>query len=155
AIEQLLLDSGLPPGVFASLPVGVERVPALIRDARVRAVTLTGSTRAGRTVAELAGAALKKCVLELGGSDPYLVLEDADLELAAGVCVASRLTNGGQSCIAAKRFIVHESVSGAFTELVVASMRAKTMGDPRTPVDLGPQAREDLRAGLDRQVRRS
>ena len=130
-------------------------MPALIRDRRVAAVTLTGSTRAGRSVAEVAGAALKKCVLELGGSDPYLVLADADLAHAARTCVASRLINAGQSCIAAKRFIVVESARAEFTQRVVAEMAAKTMGDPRTSVDLGPQARADLRDGLHQQVRRS
>lgn len=155
ALESLFGEAGLPAGLFVSLALGVERVPALIRDRRVAAVTLTGSTRAGRAVAEAAGAALKKCVLELGGSDPYLVLADADLGLAARASVASRLINGGQSCIAAKRFIVVEPVRAEFTELVVAEMRAKTMGDPRGTVDLGPQARADLRAALQAQVRRS
>ncbi len=155
ALEELLADAGFPRGLFANLPVRVERVPALIRDRRIAAVTLTGSTRAGRAVAEVAGGALKKCVLELGGSDPYLVLGDADLALAAQVCVAARLINAGQSCIAAKRWIVLEPVRAEFTERVVAAMRAKTIGDPRTAVDLGPLARADLRADLHAQVEAS
>jgi succinate-semialdehyde dehydrogenase/glutarate-semialdehyde dehydrogenase len=155
AIEDLFRDADLPSGLFANLPSSVERVPALIRDRRVAAVTLTGSTRAGRAVAEAAGAALKKCVLELGGSDPYLVLADADLELAARTCVTSRLLNGGQSCIAAKRFVVVEPARAEFTERVVAAMRARRTGDPRGDVDLGPQARADLREALHAQVRRS
>ena len=155
ALETLFAEAGVPAGLFVNLPIGVERIPDVIRDRRIAAVTLTGSTRAGRAVAECAGAALKKCVLELGGSDPYVVLADADLELAARTCVAARLINGGQSCIAAKRFVVVEPVRAEFTERVVEEMRAKKMGDPRTEVDLGPQARADLRAAVDGQVRRS
>jgi succinate-semialdehyde dehydrogenase / glutarate-semialdehyde dehydrogenase len=154
-LVALFRDAGAPEGLFPNLPLSLEDVPALVRDRRVAAVTLTGSTRAGRAVGALAGAALKKCVLELGGSDAYLVLADADLALAARTCVASRLINAGQSCIAAKRFVVLEPVRAEFTERVVAEMRAKTMGDPRTAVDLGPLARADLRATLDAQVRAS
>ena len=155
ALELLFHDAGLPRGLFANLAIGVERVPAVIRDRRIAAVTLTGSTSAGRAVAAAAGTALKKCVLELGGSDPYLVLEDADLELAARTCVASRLINCGQSCIAAKRFVVVEPVRAEFTGRVVEEMRAKKTGDPRGAVDLGPMARADLRDALHLQVRRS
>lgn len=152
ALEELFGAAGFAPGLFTNLALTQPRLPALIEDERVAAVTLTGSTRAGRAVAALAGAALKKCVLELGGSDPYLVLADADLALAARACVAARLINAGQSCIAAKRFLVARAVAREFTELVVSEMRAKTMGDPRTAVDLGPQARADLRAALHVQV---
>jgi succinate-semialdehyde dehydrogenase/glutarate-semialdehyde dehydrogenase len=155
ALEAVFRDAGLPRGLFANLPLAVERVPALIRDRRIAVVSLTGSTRAGRAVAEAAGAALKKCVLELGGSDPYLVLADADLGLAARTCVASRLINSGQSCIAAKRFIAVEPVRAEFTERVVEEMRARRSGDPRTDVDLGPLARSDLRDALQAQVRQS
>ncbi len=155
AIEELSREAGFPAGLLQAPALGVERVPALIRDPRVRAVTLTGSTRAGRAVGELAGAALKKCVLELGGSDPYLVLADADLELAAKTCVASRLINGGQSCIAAKRFIAVEPVCAEFTERVVGLMRARRYGDPRADPDLGPLARADLRENLHAQLQRS
>jgi succinate-semialdehyde dehydrogenase/glutarate-semialdehyde dehydrogenase len=152
AIEELLREAGFPPGLFRNLALGVERVPALIRQPCVRAVTLTGSTAAGRAVGALAGAALKKCVLELGGSDPYLVLADADLELAARICVSSRLINSGQSCIAAKRFIVLAEAREEFTERVLELMRTKIWGDPRGAVDLGPLARDDLRTALQAQV---
>lgn len=155
ALVALFRDAGLPAELFPNLALGLEQLPALIRDRRVAAVTLTGSTRAGRAVAEVAGSALKKCVLELGGSDAYLVLADADLALAAHTCVTSRLVNGGQSCIAAKRFVVLESVRAEFTARVVAEMGAKSMGDPRTAVDVGPMARADLRAALHAQVRHS
>jgi succinate-semialdehyde dehydrogenase/glutarate-semialdehyde dehydrogenase len=122
----------------------------------VKAVTLTGSTPAGQSVAARAGAVLKKTVLELGGSDPYVVLEDADLELAAETCATSRLINSGQSCIAAKRFIVLEPVRRRFEELFVEKMRARKMGDPLEPgVDLGPLARRDLRDSVHEQVERS
>ncbi|NOT29849.1 MAG: NAD-dependent succinate-semialdehyde dehydrogenase [Planctomycetes bacterium] len=155
ALEALFQDAGLPRGLCANCALAVARVPALIHDRRIAAVTLTGSTRAGRAVAACAGAALKKCVLELGGSDPYLVLADADLELAARTCAVARLINAGQSCIAAKRFIVLEPVRAEFTERLVAEMRAKTVGDPRTAVDLGPLARADLRDSLHAQVEKS
>jgi len=155
ALAAVFAEAGFPPDLFVNLRVGLAAVPRLIRDARVRAVTLTGSTRAGRSVAELAGAALKKCVLELGGSDPYLVLEDADLELAARTCATSRLINGGQSCISAKRFIVLEPVRAEFTERLVAELGQRTLGDPRGAVDLGPLARADLRAALHAQLEKS
>ena len=156
AIERALHDAGFPPAVFRSLLVGSGRVAAIIEAPEVAAVTLTGSTPAGRSVGRAAGAALKKTVLELGGSDPYLVLEDADLERAAESCVASRLINGGQSCIAAKRFIVVEAVRKRFEELFVEKMRSKRMGDPlEEGVDLGPQARRDLRDELHGQVEKS
>jgi succinate-semialdehyde dehydrogenase/glutarate-semialdehyde dehydrogenase len=156
AIEELFRDAGYPDGVFQALLIDHETTGRLIESADVQAVTLTGSTRAGRAVGEQAGRALKKVVLELGGSDPYLVLEDADLEAAAESCVASRMINAGQSCIAAKRFLVVESVRERFTELVVEKMRAKRMDDPtQDGVDLGPQARQDLRDELHDQVRRS
>ena len=156
AIEDVLRDAGFPPALFRTLLVGSARVAGLIEAPEVAAVTLTGSTPAGRAVAARAGAALKKTVLELGGSDPYLVLEDADLEAAAETCVASRLINGGQSCIAAKRFVVVESVRSRFEELFVEGMRARRMGDPlEEGVDLGPQARADLRDELHGQVAKS
>jgi succinate-semialdehyde dehydrogenase/glutarate-semialdehyde dehydrogenase len=157
AIEDLLRDAGLPRGLLANLAIPEARVEGVIRDSRVHAVTLTGSPRAGRAVAQAAGAALKKTVLELGGSDPYVILEDADVDAAAATCVASRLINGGQSCVAAKRFVVVDAVRERFTERVVELMRTKTWGDPlggRDP-DLGPLARADLRDALHRQVERS
>jgi succinate-semialdehyde dehydrogenase/glutarate-semialdehyde dehydrogenase len=156
AIEEILRDAGFPPGLFRSLLVGSARVADLIESPVVRAVTLTGSAPAGQAVAAKAGALLKKTVLELGGSDPYLVLEDADLELAAESCVASRLINSGQSCIAAKRFIVVEPVRKAFEDLFVEKMRARKTGDPlESGIDVGPQARRDLRDELHQQVVKS
>ncbi len=155
AIQDLLAEAGVPEGAFRALLVSSERVGALIESPAVRAVTLTGSTPAGRSVAEHAGRVLKKTVLELGGSDPYLVLEDADLDSAADTCVKSRLINSGQSCIAAKRFIVVEAVRKRFDELFVEKMRARTMGDPRQSPDVGPLARRDLRDSLHEQVTKS
>ena len=156
AIEEIVNDAGFPTGLFRTLLVGSSRVAGLIEAREVRAVTLTGSTPAGQAVAAKAGALLKKTVLELGGSDPYLVLEDADLELAAESCVASRLINSGQSCIAAKRFVVVEPVRRRFEELFVERMRARKMGDPlESGVDVGPQARRDLRDELHQQVAKS
>jgi succinate-semialdehyde dehydrogenase/glutarate-semialdehyde dehydrogenase len=153
AVEEVFRAAGLAPGLFQTLFVTVDDVAKLIADPRVAGVTLTGSTRAGRAVAEHAGAHLKKVVLELGGSDPYLVLEDADLATAAEACVASRLTNNGQSCIAAKRFIVVDAIRDDFTAAVVETMRTRTFGDPRDDAaDLGPLARADLRDTLVRQV---
>jgi succinate-semialdehyde dehydrogenase/glutarate-semialdehyde dehydrogenase len=122
----------------------------------VKAATLTGSTPAGKAVASKAGSELKKTVLELGGSDAYVVLEDADLELSVETCVASRLINGGQSCIAAKRFIVVEPLRKQFEDLFVQKMKSKRMGDPfEAGVDLGPQARQNLRDDLHQQVLKS
>ena len=156
-IISIVRDAGFPEGVFQDLRLETSTIAGVIERPEVRAVTLTGSTRAGRAVAATAGKALKKCVLELGGSDPYVILEDADLDHAADVCVTSRLINSGQSCIAAKRFIAVASVAEAFTAKVVERMRAKTIGDPveENPVDLGPMAREDLRDQLHDQVVRS
>ncbi len=149
-------DTGLPDGLFTNLFVDVPTTGDLIRDARVQGVTLTGSTRAGRRVAALAGSQIKTCVLELGGSDPYIVLEDADLPRAVEACVTGRLVNGGQSCIAAKRLIVHEAVADGFTEAVVARMAGVRVGDPMAAMtDVGPLAREDLRDHLAGQVERS
>ena len=156
AIETLFKDAGFPPNVFRTLRITSGHVADVIRSPSVAAVTLTGSTAAGQSVASTAGAVLKKTVLELGGSDAYVVLEDADLELAAETCVASRLINAGQSCIAAKRFIVVRSVIERFTELFVAKMRLRKVGDPFAEgVDLGPLARRDLRDDLHRQVEKS
>ena len=156
AIESLFRDAGFPADSCRVLRAENEVVAQVIADDAIQAVTLTGSTRAGRTVAGLAGQALKKVVLELGGSDPYLVLEDADLALAAEKCVASRLINGGQSCIAAKRLIVVDAVREAFEKRVRDLMAAKTFGNPFAgSFDLGPMARRDLRDELHRQVRES
>jgi len=156
AIEQLFHAAGLPAGAFRTLLISAARAEALLAHPVIQAVTVTGSTAAGQAIAAKAGACLKKSVLELGGSDPYLVLEDADLELAAAACVTARLHNAGQSCIAAKRFLVVESVRPRFEELFVAGMRAHVPGDPLLPATtLGPLAREDLRAELHDQVQRS
>jgi succinate-semialdehyde dehydrogenase/glutarate-semialdehyde dehydrogenase len=156
AIPALLRAAGVPDGVFQTVLVGADAVSDLIADRRVAAVTLTGSETAGSRVAEHAGRALKKTVMELGGSDPFVVLEDADLDLAARTAASARLVNSGQSCIAAKRFIAVEAVADAFLERFVAEMRARRMGDPLDrSTQVGPQARHDLRDQLHRQVEAS
>lgn len=156
AIEAIFKEAGFPQDLFRSLLIDSKAVADVIENPLIRAVTLTGSTPAGKAVAAKAGEVLKKTVLELGGSDPYIILEDADLEAAAEVCVNSRMTNGGQSCIAAKRFIVVKAVQKEFEKLFVEKMKNKKMGDPlEEDVDLGPQAREDLRDGVHQQVLRS
>lgn len=156
AIEAIFRDAGFPQHLFVNLTIDNAVAAEVIRDPVIRAVTLTGSTRAGQSVAATAGGALKKTVLELGGSDPYLILADADLAAAAAACASSRLINSGQSCIAAKRFIVVESVKARFEELFVAEMAKAVLGDPRdAATTLGPQARLDLRETLQRQVDQS
>lgn len=153
-IEELFREADLPGGLFRTLLLPNERVPDVIADPRLQAVTLTGSTRAGRIVGGLAGQAMKKAVFELGGSDAYLILEDADLERAAEICAESRLINSGQSCICAKRFIVAPSVRRRFEKLLAERMAARAVGDPREPsTQVGPLAREDLRDHLEDQVR--
>ncbi|UII20037.1 NAD-dependent succinate-semialdehyde dehydrogenase [Fulvivirga ligni] len=153
AIEEIFQKAGFPENIFKTLLISSSEVNDVIANDKVRAVTLTGSTPAGKSVAAKAGEMLKKTVLELGGSDPYVVLADADLENAAEVCVTSRLINGGQSCISAKRFIVESAVKEQFESLVVDKMKAKKMGDPsEESTDLGPMAREDLRDELHKQV---
>ena len=153
ALEGLFRDAGFPDGVLQLLFVNTERVGALIEHPAIAAVTLTGSPHAGQAVASRAGAALKKCVLELGGSDPYIVLEDAELEATVETCVTARLINSGQSCIAAKRFIVVEPIRKAFEEALVEAFRQCRMGSPyESGVALGPLARQDLRDTLHRQV---
>jgi succinate-semialdehyde dehydrogenase/glutarate-semialdehyde dehydrogenase len=156
ALEDLFRRAGFPENLFRTLLIGTDQVPAVIEHPLVRAVTLTGSEGAGRAVAAKAGAMLKKTVLELGGSDPYLVLADADLDAAANTSAKGRLVNNGQSCIAAKRFIVVESVRAEFEKRFVARMAAAKMGDPMDPAtELGPMARFDLRDQLHRQVTES
>ena len=155
-IEDVWRRAGVPKGLFHSVLAEVEAVPRILADPRVVAVTLTGSDRAGADVASKAGASLKKCVLELGGSDPFVVLEDADLDEAARVGVEARLQNSGQSCIAAKRFVVVQPALDGFVSRFVRLAAAKKTGDPLQPgVDLGPQARLDLRHHLAQQVDRT
>ena len=154
AIENIFTRAGFPRGVFQNLPIGTDQVPAILADPRVRAVTLTGSERAGREVAAQAGRALKKSVLELGGSDPFIVMSSADMDLAVKTAVKSRTGNSGQSCIAAKRFLVEEAISDAFVQRLVRAMEALRVGDPCDPrTDLGPMARPDLVTTLDAQVK--
>ena len=156
AIESIFREAGFPDNLFRTLVIPSGKVNEVIENKFIKAVTLTGSTAAGISVAKNAGAQLKKSVLELGGSDPYLILKDADLESASEICVNSRLLNGGQSCIAAKRFIVVESVYYDFLKLFVEKMKVKKMGDPFDEKNyLGPQARNDLRDELHQQVVKS
>lgn len=156
AIQEVFEEAGFPPGLFRTLLIPGSRVDRVIEDPLVRAVTLTGSTPAGKAVAKKAGEVLKKTVLELGGSDPYVILEDADVEAAAETCAAARLINSGQSCIAAKRFIVVEAVRDAFEEKFLTAIKALKMGDPmEEDTVVGPQARTDLRDDLHDQVVRS
>ena len=156
AIEDVFRQAGFPEHVFRTLLMKTSMTADVIRDPRVAAVTLTGSTAAGQAVAAEAGGALKKTVLELGGNDAYLILEDADLEQSVEVCVTSRLINAGQSCIAAKRFLVVEPVFEEFQNRFVDRMRSVRMGDPLAEdTDIGPQARHDLRDELHDQVLRS
>jgi len=156
ATERLFRQAGFPRGVFQTLLIPVERTQELVGDPRVQGVTLTGSTEAGRIVASAAGAALKKGVFELGGSDPYLILRDADLARAAAMCAQARLGNSGQSCIAGKRFIVVQSVLAAFERAFAAQVGSWTVGPPLEPSSrIGPLARRDLRDKLHRQVQAS
>ncbi len=153
ALQEVFREAGCPAGVLQTLMIGVPAVESVIKDTRVHAVTLTGSERAGRAVARQAGEVLKKCVLELGGSDAFVVLEDADLAKAAEVGAKSRYQNGGQSCIAAKRFIVAESIAEAFLREFKARAQALTHGDPLDErTTLAPMARFDLRDTLHEQV---
>ena len=155
-IEDILREAGFPEHLFRTLLISSRQVEAVLDSPIVRAATLTGSTAAGRAVAALAGQRIKKTVLELGGSDPYVILEDADLASAAETCVVSRLINSGQSCIAAKRFVVVESVREEFERLVVQHMAAAVVGDPlEEGTEVGPMARADLRDELHEQLERS
>lgn len=156
AIQQLFVDAGFPEELFQSLVCDVDVVPNIIEHRAVAGVTLTGSERAGTAVAAQAGKALKKVVLELGGTDPYLVLDDADLDLAAEQCVRARLSNAGQICIAAKRIIVTEAVYDEFVEKVTKHVNSYRCGDPSLEsTTMGPMAREDLRQTLHEQVKRA
>jgi succinate-semialdehyde dehydrogenase/glutarate-semialdehyde dehydrogenase len=156
ALERLFRDAGFPEHLFRTLVIGNKAVEAVIEHPLVRAVSLTGSSGAGRAVARKAGDCLKKCVLELGGSDAYLVLDDSDIAFAAGQSAKGRLVNAGQSCIAAKRFIVIETVRTEFEKHLVEEMGKWRMGDPLDEATtLGPMARHDLRNSLHEQVQKS
>ncbi|MFI6762032.1 NADP-dependent succinic semialdehyde dehydrogenase [Micromonospora sp. NPDC050417] len=152
-LGELFARAGFPVGAFQSLLVGAEVVERVLADPRVRAATLTGSERAGRAVARIAGQEIKKTVLELGGSDPFVVMPSADIERAAEVATTARCQNNGQSCIAAKRFIVHTDVFDAFAEAFASRMDALTVGDPMDPAtDIGPLATEQGRIDIEEQV---
>ncbi len=156
AIEQIFHEAGFPKNAFRTLLINSEKVASIIDNPIVKAVTLTGSTSAGKAVASKAGEMLKKTVLELGGSDPYIILEDADLPKAVNSCSFSRLLNTGQSCIAAKRFIVVEPVLQEFQSLLIQNMQNVNMGDPFDEnTNIGPMARIDLRDELHQQVVKS
>jgi succinate-semialdehyde dehydrogenase/glutarate-semialdehyde dehydrogenase len=156
AIEEIFARAGFEEGVFQALLVGSDAVAGILDDGRVAAATLTGSTPAGRSVAERAGHNLKKTVLELGGSDPFIVMPSADLDAAAKTAARARCINNGQSCIAAKRFIVHADVADAFEARFVAAMEALRVGDPmQDGVDVGPLATAAIRDEVDEQVRTS
>lgn len=155
-IEKLVYEAGFPENVFRTLLIGSEAVKAVIENPLIKAVTLTGSAPAGKSVAATAGSVLKKSVLELGGSDPYLILEDADLEAAARLCVSSRLLDAGQSCIGAKRFIIADQIYDQFRLKFVSLMSQATFGNPLDPqITIGPLARLDLRNQLHLQVTKS
>ncbi|GHH25332.1 aldehyde dehydrogenase family protein [Streptomyces lanatus] len=160
ALQDLFVDAGFPEHLVTTLVIADTDVPdataRLIEDDRVAAVTLTGSNRAGAAVGAAAGRAAKKSVLELGGSDAFVVLDDAEIETAAAAAVKARFTNSGQSCVCAKRFIVAASVADAFTAAFVAGAEALRVGDPRDrQTQVGPLARDDLRAAIQRQVEES
>jgi succinate-semialdehyde dehydrogenase/glutarate-semialdehyde dehydrogenase len=153
AIEAIFREAGFPEGVFQTLLVGADRVEAIINDERVKAATLTGSEPAGMSLAAAAGKQIKKTVLELGGSDPFIVLESADLEAAATTAVTARLLNNGQSCIAAKRFILLETVAEEFEKRLLAKYQALKIGDPmQEETDIGPLATPAILLDIDRQV---
>ena len=154
AIEKVLLDAGFPEGCFVNLAIGSAKVEAIIKDRRIKAVTLTGSEYAGSQVAKTAGESIKKTVLELGGSDPFIVLADADLDQAATIACAGRMqANAGQSCIAAKRFIVEASVAEAFTAKLTAAVEKLVVGDPTNEAtDVGPLATKQMLLDVEQQV---
>ena len=160
AVERVLAEAGAPAGLFTALVLAEPDVPAvtrrLIGDPRIGAVTITGSERAGRAVGSAAGDAIKRSVLELGGSDPFVVLADADLPRVAHMAARGRFLNTGQSCISPKRFVIDGSVAEEFTRLLVAGVEELTVGDPEVPgTDVGPLARADLLDGVHRQVEAS
>jgi succinate-semialdehyde dehydrogenase/glutarate-semialdehyde dehydrogenase len=156
ALEDVFSRAGAPAGVFQTLLIGADEVPEIVADGRIHAVTVTGSETAGRSVAAAAGEQLKKAVLELGGSDPFIVLGDADVDRAVATAVKARVVNNGQSCIAAKRFIIEAPVYDAFAGGFVAAMSRLRVGDPLEPTtDVGPLASAAIRETLSDQVKRS
>jgi len=153
AIEDVFRRAGFPEGAFQTLLIGSDRVQSLLEDSRVAAVTLTGSEPAGRSVASIAGKQIKKSVLELGGSDPFIVMPSADVEAAAATAVKARTINNGQSCIAAKRFIVHAQIYDEFEKRFVEAMKQLRVGDPMLEsTDIGPLATEQILKDLEEQV---
>ncbi len=153
AIEEIFRDAGFPEGCFQTLLIGSGPVASIIADDGIAAVTLTGSEGAGRSVAEAAGKGIKKVVLELGGSDPFVVMPSADLEKAVATAVTARTINNGQSCIAAKRFILHEEIADEFTERFVRKFKELKVGDPLDEkTDIGPMARKEFADDLQEQV---
>ena len=156
AIAEVFHLAGVPEGAFQTLLIGADRVANLVADPRVKAATLTGSEPAGQSLAEIAGHHLKKVVLELGGSDPFIVLKSADLELAVSAAVTARVMNCGQTCIAAKRFILEEAIADRFIEKFVGKFKALKVGDPmHSDTDVGPLATPQILAELDLQVKAS
>jgi succinate-semialdehyde dehydrogenase / glutarate-semialdehyde dehydrogenase len=154
AIESIFLQAGFPEGAFQTLLIGASQVKLIVEDDRVKAATLTGSEPAGAALTSVAGQQIKKVVLELGGSDPFIVMESADLEEAVSTAVTARMLNNGQSCIAAKRFIVAESIGDRFQEQLLKRFQALTIGDPLQPdTDIGPLATQNIRSELDQQVK--
>ena len=152
-IEKLFLEAGFPKFAFSNLVIGSKKVRNVIKNSKISAVTLTGSTPAGKSVASLAGSLLKKTVLELGGNDPYVILEDADLDNAVKSCIAGRMLNAGQSCIAAKRFIVVQSSLKEFIDKVHNEIKKMKMGDPINPdINIGPMVNNIARDELHQQV---
>ncbi|MCL4141641.1 UNVERIFIED_CONTAM: hypothetical protein GTU68_067140, partial [Idotea baltica] len=154
-IQEIFEEAGFPVGCFNSLLISSDQIPKVLEHEYVQAATLTGSKPAGAAVASAAAGLIKHTVLELGGSDPYIVLEDADIQLAVEACVTSRLLNVGQSCIGAKRFIVVDDVYESFLQKFTDKMKSATLGDPMSDVDLGPMARHDLRDEVHEQVEAS
>lgn len=156
AIENIFRQAGFPLGTFQTLLVGSKAVGSILADPRIKAATLTGSTPAGSSLASQAGKHLKKTVLELGGSDPFIVMPSANLDEAARTAVQARVINNGQSCIAAKRFIIHQAIADEFERRMVTGMQALKLGDPLDPsTQVGPLATREIRDGLDEQVRKS
>ena len=153
AIAEIFTQAGFPEGAFQTLLIGADRVKSIVEDDRVKAATLTGSEPAGKALASVAGQQIKKVVLELGGSDPFIVLESADLEEAVSTAVKARMLNNGQSCIAAKRLIVRDSIADRFESQLIAKFKELTVGDPmKEDTDIGPLATATIRSELDQQV---